>query len=201
MRERARAMRSRVLERLERGPLGLSDLQRVDRALSAALELRDAALSDDHDVDALHPGRTVLILVDDLAVTDSLLLAAGAQLESLRPELRSVPVDPEVMEVLNGIPTPRIDAGAGADAAVGTVGADDLLERLLSLSPSLLDVVLAERLDHARHLHLRDRSLWPEGLAVEEAVYLPLAQRRGGLIALRYERWHRAFAARAARAG
>jgi hypothetical protein len=200
MRERAEAMRRRVRARLEREPLALRDLHRVDDAVTAALEPRDALLENDHDIDALHPGRTVLILLDDLAVTDALLLAVGAHLESVRSDLRSVPADTGVRDVLDCIATPLLfpAAGGGAGSADGMA---DLLEQLIVLNAEVLDVALAERLDQARHLHLRDRSVWMEGLAVEEAVYLPLAQRRGGSFGRRYERWHRAFSARMVRAG
>jgi hypothetical protein len=178
-------MRQRVRDRLSREIIPLSGLRHVDVALTAALEWRDALLADDHDIDALHPARTVLILIDDAALTDPDLLAAAACHESVRPELCVRPMPDGVA----ALPSPL-------DSPV-----DELLEALVLLDGPGAAAVIAERLDHARHLHLRPRDQWPAGLALEEAVYLPLASRHGGLIGRRYERWHRAFTRRIAGAG
>jgi hypothetical protein len=171
-------MRQRVRDRLSREAIPQSGLRQIDDALTAALEWRDAILPDDHDIDALHPARTILILLDDAALTDPALLAAAALHESVRPDLCVT------SEWGVALPSPL-------DLPV-----DELLEALVLLDRPLADVVLAERLDHARHLHLRPRSEWPAGLAMEEAVYLPLARRHDGPIGRRYERWHRAFTRR-----
>jgi hypothetical protein len=194
MRERARAMRQRVLDRASNEALSYADLQLLDAALSASLSHRDEILPDDHDIDALHAARSVLILLDDARVTDPVALAAAALLESERPDLDVVatggytPPD-AVLRVLAAMPSHT------------AVPLDVLLEELLPLEPDLMAVVLSERIDHARHLHLRPRELWQAGLEVEEAVYLPLAARYGGLIGRRYARWHRAFTARIGAAG
>ncbi len=185
-------MRQRVIDRLSAEPLSRGQIEMVDAALTASLGHRDALLADDHDIDALHPGRTVLILVDDARMVDAELLATAALLESVRLDMR-VPAGLRVATgagwASRGMPTPL------------DVSVDDLVEAMLALTGDELDVVLAERLDHARHLHLRPRGEWASGLAIEEGVYLGLASRRGGLLGRRYERWHRAFSARIARAG
>jgi hypothetical protein len=194
MRERARAMRQRVLDRATHEALSYADLQLLDASLSAALSHRDSLLPDDHDIDALHPARSVLILMDDARVADPVALAAAALMESERPDLDAVatggctPPD-AVRQALARMPSHK------------TIPLDVLLESLLPLEPDLMAAVLSERLDHARHLHLRARELWRAGLEVEEAVYLPLAARYGGLIERRYARWHRAFTARIGAAG
>jgi hypothetical protein len=193
LRERSAAMLHRVLERAAKEALSRNDLTMIEHALSAALLLRDAVLEDDHDIDALHPARTVLILLDDARMTDPATLAAAALLESGRDDLAvavdHAPIPDHVRAIHARIPTPRShDKG-------------DLLEALLGLEGDLLDVALAERLDHARHLHLRDRALWAAGFRLEEEIYLPLAERRGGLVGRRYARWHGAFAKRMAAAG
>jgi hypothetical protein len=113
--------------------------------------------------------------MDDARVSDSAILSLAAIIESERPDLRVVD-----------------ERGA----AIPVPGEADLLERLLALEHDHLMVALAERLDHARHLHLRPRDLWQERLALEEEVYLPLARRTGGIVAARYDRWHRSFRAR-----
>jgi hypothetical protein len=179
-------MRQRVLDRAALEPLGERDLALIDHCLTAALAVRDAVLADDHHVDALHPARTVLILLDDALMRDPGLLAAAALLDSSGPAF----VLPE-----DGADT-RAHAMAAAVPTPHSVGPDELLEALVGLPPDLLDVALAERLDHARHLHLRDSGLHAAGLALEERVYLPLARRRGGLVGRRYDRWYTAFCRR-----
>ena len=78
---------------------------------------------------------------------------------------------------------------------------DELAEALLGLPGPILIAAVAERLDHARHLHLRPVSLWREGLALEESVYLPIAMRASDALSRRYQRWHSAFTRRLERAG
>ncbi|HEX6694717.1 MAG TPA: hypothetical protein VF035_08485 [Longimicrobiales bacterium] len=176
-------MRQRVLERAAHEPLSAGDLARIDRCLTAALAVRDAALPDDHHVDALHPARTVLILLDDARMTDPGLLAAATLVDSNGSAFAapSDAADARALALAAAIPTPQ------------SVEADELLEALLGLHSDLLDVALAERLDHARHLHLRDSAGHAAALALEERIYLPLAERRGGLVGRRYDRWHTAF--------
>ena len=178
-------MRQRVRDRLSREIITLAGLRHVDDALTAALERRDSLLADDHDIDALHPARTVLILIDDAALIDPDLLAAAACHESVRPDLRLRPRPDGIAQLPGPLDMP----------------VDELLEALVLLGGDGTAAVLAERLDHARHLHLRPRAEWAAGLALEESVYLPLASRHGGLIDRRYERWHRAFRRRITAAG
>ena len=183
MRERATLMHQRVIDRYAREAVGRGEIDRVSRSLMLALSHRDALLADDHHIDLLHPARTLLILMDDAGVMDAVVLALAALVESEKPEMAGTAAQPTSHRTAV-VPT-RF-----------TTGRDSLLEELLALEPALVDVALAERLDHARHLHLRPRADWGPGFALEEAVYLPLAERRGGLVGRRYARWERAFRAR-----
>lgn len=186
MRDRANAMRARVIARLSREAVDVENLQIVDRSVSAALSLRDGRLADDHHVDMLHPARSALILMDDAAIADPVLVAAAATLESrdLDLTLDLDRIDLRVSAVVRGIPSPVTTPRA------------ELVEMLLSLNRDRMAVALSERLDHARHLHLRSPDLWAAGLELEECAYLPLAARFGGAIGRRYDRWHRAFVRR-----
>lgn len=181
-------MRSRVLERIARERVDPTGLKLFDEAITAALSVRDAQFADDHHVDLLHPARTALILIDDVLVTDPMLLSIAALLESYDTS-RAVPsaqikeMNAAAAAALRAIPTP------GGDG-------DALLERLLALPAEHLTIALAERLDHARHLHLRPAEVQAAALHLESTVYLPLARRSGGLLGKRYERWHAATTAR-----
>lgn len=185
MRDRASAMRSRVLDRFSAVQPEARGSARIDAAITATLGMRDALLDDDHDIDGLHPARTVLILMDDVGVTDPGLLAIGAFLESSDERLavpleRVAAIDPGAAAAVRSIPTPL------------STSRDELLEKLLALPEDLLAAALAERLDHARHFHLRPASGWGDAISIETQAYLPLALRAGGLLARRYERWHSA---------
>jgi hypothetical protein len=98
-------------------------------------------------------------------------------------------IDEAAAAVVQSIPTPL------------TTDPEDLLEQLLALTPARLLVALAERLDHARHFHLRPHELWRSAVEVETRTYLPLALRTGGLLGRRYERWHSAALERLRRHG
>jgi hypothetical protein len=184
LRDRAAAMRLRVLDRVKLEPWNRSDIDNLDSALSAALAHRDALLGDDHDIDLLHPARVVLILLDDARINDPATLAGAALIESERRDLATPLADRHTR-----VPTPL-------DRPL-----DELAEALLDLPAASLAAAIAERLDHARHLHLRPIPLWRDRLALEESVYLPIAARASDALARRYQRWHSAFIRRLERSG
>ena len=168
-------MQRRLARRLEQ--VGLDDAARarvVDRAVSE-MRRRATMLGDEH-FETLHPARTLLILVDDCAVVDADVLEAAAAVESEHASLRAS----AAAELVRRVPTP--------DAA-----ADGLLEALVSADQAVRLVALAERLDHARHLHLRDRSVWPEFHRLIGAVYAPVAARTHDRLARRYDWWWHTF--------
>jgi hypothetical protein len=57
-------------------------------------------------------------------------------------------------------------------------------------------IALAERLDHARHLHLMSAVAAAPFHSLIETVYLPVAERSCPPLARRLERWAQAFARR-----
>jgi hypothetical protein len=57
-------------------------------------------------------------------------------------------------------------------------------------------IALAERLDHARHLHLAPRSEWAQSYHRIRTAYLPVALRAHPDLARRYRWWTSMFARR-----
>lgn len=166
-----------------------AEVSTLARAYSMAMVPRVAALEDDHHPAYLHPGRSALILLRDVGGVDVSVLSIAAVHESQDGALR-LPVErveaelgPEVAEGLTSIPLP---------------GDERLVERLVGLGPALSLAALAERLDHLRHLHVRDdlAESWTE--AYDEAVeaWLPFASRVHETLARRYTHWARRFVRR-----
>ncbi|HEX6938654.1 MAG TPA: hypothetical protein VF158_04530 [Longimicrobiales bacterium] len=185
---RAAAMTARVLEAAARAGIAEPGVRSIEAALDAAMQPRIRRLADDHDPAYLHPGRTVLILLEDAGVTDPAVLSAGALTESLRPDLAAAPpaavrLAPDTLELLAEVPTPAHDR-------------DTLLERLVSASAPARLVALAERLDHVRHLHLLGRSHWAPLHRETRDIYLPVADRTDPTLARRLRYWCTTFAER-----
>jgi hypothetical protein len=161
----------------------------VRAALAAALLHRAARVGDDHDPRLLHPARTVLILLSDAACRDAAVLSAAAFVDSLDADLvpaegtaRSVLAE-RAAALLREVPLP-------ADAR------DDLLERLVCAPAEAALVAVAERLDHARHLHLRPGLDWQTLHAQVQETYVPVAARIAPGIGRRLDRWAEAFRSR-----
>ena len=157
----------------------------IGTAMEAAKAPRLAVIHDDHDPDYLHPGRTALVLLDDVGLTDPLALAAACVLDTRRGDLE--PPDREVTE--------RVSADVTAfRSAVPRPGTVTLLEDLLGSEPDVVLVALAERLDQVRHAHMWG-DLGEARAAHREAfeVYLKMAERVHARLAARYTHWCRAF--------
>ena len=160
----------------------------VARAIEVAMVPRLAALDDDHHPDYLHPGRTTVILLDDVGLADPVALAAASLLDTRRGDLE--------------VPDHEIDDLVSHDVtafrrAVPRSGSETLLEDLLGSEQDVVLVALAERLDQVRHAHLWDDS--SEGREVHQEVsnvYLKMAERTHDRLAARYAYWHRAFGER-----
>ena len=152
----------------------------VRGALAEALAVRDADVGDDHDPRYLHPARTIRILIADGACRSVGALAAAAFVDTLDPDLAPVPPTALLRSLVGAVPRPDRDA-------------DQLLERIITADHDVALVALAERLDHARHLHMRRELLWSEFHAEARAVYIPAARRFAAQIAHRFERWADAF--------
>lgn len=169
--------------------LGLADadVAALVRAHELAMAPRIARLESERDPRYLHPGRTVLVLIQDAGVGHATTLAAAALVESEFPELEVPPeliaqaVAPEVARLRDAVPVPR-------------VAAQELAERLVVAGEAVRLIALAERLDQLRHAHL-----WPDierrraAHATATAIYLPVAERTDAALARRYRYWCRTF--------
>jgi (p)ppGpp synthase/HD superfamily hydrolase len=158
--------------------------------LVAAYEMsvahRLAVLGDVFHPDLLHPARTALILLEDAGCTDDVVLAAATLTESEFAPLR-LP-DARVRAVFGD----RVaDLVAAVPAPAGST--ETLLEELVGLPRDVALIAVAERLDHARHLHFRENGVWPSFLEQIREVYLPLAGRVSGGLQTRLSRWSGAF--------
>ena len=171
-------MHNRLAHRLDRAGLTPDARASVLQANARALLHRVGVLGDDEHFDALHPSRAILILLDDCEVADAAVLAATAQVESFDERLR-VSGD---AGLARGVPLP--DRG------------ERLLEELVIASAEIRLIALAERLDHARHLHLRPRSSWTPFHRTIAQVYTPIARRTHPRLARRFEWWECMFARR-----
>lgn len=246
---RARRMLDRLRSRLEQTPLPEADRRQVAGALARALDVRIPRVDHDHDHRLLHPGRTLLILLDDAGCTQASLLVAGVALETRFPEMA---LPPEILEALpagsgrwwaeqggwetgepreparesapsaeesapsaeesarpagESVPLPDPapefdfspldpgwDARAGGEPTPGgTVASSpdpELLERLVTLPPGPLLVVLAEALDQLRHLHTEEgRPALARGAALAAQLYVPLSRRVAESAPVLARRW------------
>lgn len=177
---RATAMAERLLKTARELGIGEAGIERILDAHETAMRPRERLLDSDHHPDYLHPGRTALILMLDTEIRDPVLIAAGALLETMRPELAADVVDDDVRTLLAEIPSPTRDG-------------ELLTEALLLAEPEVCTVALAERLDQVRHLHLRPREEWEPTHRMAEDVYLPIAVRTESTMARRYRWWCRTF--------
>jgi hypothetical protein len=180
VRERAGAMLERVASET-RGVLDNAAAVTVRAALAVVLESRAAALADDHDPRLLHPARTIRILIADSDCRSADALAAAAFAESVDAHLALQPGAGPLRALLHAVPTP------------GTAADDELLECIVTADHDVALIALAERLDHARHLHLRP-DLDPRAFHAQvRAVYASAARRFSPRIARRFEHWADAF--------
>lgn len=158
--------------------------------LSVARRLR--LLGDVFHEDLLHPARTALILITDAGCIDDAVLTAATLVDTEFPELQ--PTQSEIRTAFGE----RV--GDLVAAVPNPAGNEALLEDLVVAPHDVALIALAERLDHARHLHFRERALWTDFYAQINGVYLPLAGRLSPPIQQRLSHWSGAFAKRLARA-
>lgn len=184
---RARAMGARLAATAERLGVGAEGRALMAAAFDAGMEPRARAGLDDHAPDYLHTARTALILMDDATVADPVSLAAALVTETRDPALRPsgsaiAALGEAVVERVRAVPDPR-EEGV-------------LLERLVAAPLPVLMLTLAERLDHARHLHLRPPEEWAPYHALTCAAHAVAAARAHPLLRRRFEWWCRTFAGR-----
>lgn len=168
---RAREMHARLEDRLARAGLPDTGRGQVLDTHARALAHRLRVLHDEEHFDLLHPSRTLLILLDDCDVVDADVLAAAASIESEHPALRIEPAN----DLARATPNPDT--------------AESLIEALVVESTEVRLIALAERLDHARHLHLAEPARWAPFHASMCAVYAPVARRTHPRLAQRCDRW------------
>lgn len=186
--ERHELMAASVASAARASGLEEEDVDRLARAHALAMEPRLAALEDDHHPAYLHPGRTVLLLLQDIGPLAVEALSTAALHESEDPSLR---VGAEAIAAALG------DEVAGRLASLPLPGDERLLERLVTLEHETLLVALAERLDQLRHAHLRaDRNWWTSIHEEAAAAWLPVAERTHPRLADRYRHWYRTFGRR-----
>jgi (p)ppGpp synthase/HD superfamily hydrolase len=168
------------------GRAGVGNVDLVTDAYHIALRPRIGYLRDVFHPDMLHPARTALILIENAGCRDAETLAAAEVTDTLVPQMQ--------------LPLPEIDAALGSRvatlvASVPRPGGDaaTLIEGLVTADYDVALIALAERLDHARHLHMREPALWRAYFDETKAVYLPVAQRIHDDLYHRYSRWIRGF--------
>lgn len=191
VRGRADAMAARLDDTAARLGVGREGRELIAAAHRAAMRPRDLRLDARHP-DYLHGARTALILMEDAEVRDAPTLAAAIVTETRSALLRA----PAETLVGLGAGIAELSAAVPVPAAAG----EGLLEALLLTPAPVALIAVAERLDHARHLHLRDRAEWERDHALTCAVYAPFAARVHPRIGRRFEWWCGAFSRRFLRA-
>lgn len=185
-RERVERMALRLDRDARRHGASGADAAALVAAFRLAMPPRMSRFDDDHHPDVLHTARTALILLEDANVVDRDTLCAAAVCETWDPSLAPARVAVEdalgsgVAALLDAVPVP---AWSG----------DRLLEDLLAAPQAAALVALAERLDHARHLHLRDGSDWHAYHALTRDIYVPVAERHNAPLAARIGWWCATF--------
>ena len=165
---------------------GVADVGLVLRAFQLAMQPRLEFLPDVFHHDMLHPARTALILIENTRTTDARVLAAAQLIDTYAPHLRATAQEiagvlgEDVAKVAAAVPDPAADR-------------ETLIEKLVTAADDVALIALAERLDHARHLHMRDPAEWRDYFEQTRAVYVPVAQRVHPELHRRFERWAGAF--------
>jgi hypothetical protein len=167
--------------------LGVGDSTLLERAFERALAPRMDRLDDDHDPRFLHPGRTALILMDDVSYHDPHGLATAILTESESPELAcdsesDRPGDPEALTraLAEARRIPRMEDEEG------------LAEALVTAPDPVPVIALAEYLDQLRHLRLwADPERVRARAATASRILVPFAARVHPVLARRFEWWAR----------
>ena len=159
-------------------------IELVGRAYAMAMRPREGVM-DEHDPADLHPGRCVLILLQDVGPLPADVLAAAAVHESEDPRFCTpvamvrATLGDGVADLVESLPLPNDE---------------QLAARLVTLEEGARLAALAERLDHLRHAHLRKDPVWWRALREETmAAWAPVAERTHPRLADRYRAWLRAM--------
>jgi hypothetical protein len=184
--ERPRAMAERLASAARREGLAATDIAHITRVYNRIIDHRAAFLPHDRYGDELHPGRSAVILLDDVGTPPAAAVVVAIVLDSEHPDWMLA--EDEVRELAGGdaaalldeLPAPADDAEHG-------------LETLLAASTGARLAAVAERLDHARHLHLRPPGEWRAFHESIERVYAPIATRTNAMLEYRLARWSGMF--------
>lgn len=166
----------------------------LGRTHETAMAIRNEVLSDDHDSRYLHPGRSALILLQDVGETDAAVLGAAVIVDSQFPELMP---NAASLRHASAVEARWLEDALALRAEIPRSGDEMLAERLVTAPDRARRAALAERLDHLRHAHI-DLDLGQRRRVHEEAeaVYLGIAQRTHAELERRYRWWCRMFASR-----
>lgn len=172
-------MAERLARESARAGLPAGPIQRLSETVSTVAETRAFRTGDREHFTVLHTARTALILIEDCGVRDAELLIAAAALDTVEPELMPepewLPLEPGELELLR-------DTRAAVDSEFA-------IEELLVASDAIRLLAISEALDHARHLHLRQREAWPAFHETARAFFLPIAGRTHEALARRFQWW------------
>ena len=193
-RERGEKMGLRVTRAAAEIGLSPAACAWLGRTHETAMAIRNEALSDDHDSRYLHPGRSALILLQDVGETDAAVLGTAIIVDSQFPELMP---DEASLRGLSAAEARWVEDALELRVEIPRSGDEMLAERLVTASDRARRSALAERLDHLRHAHI-DLDLVKRRQVHEEAeaVYLVIAQRTHAELERRYRWWCRMFASR-----
>jgi hypothetical protein len=184
---RAEAMSRRLTRTATRLGVDAAGLDVMRRAFELAMAPRFRDGLEDHHPDYLHTARTALILMDDARIADPCVLAAAlvteTRDESLMLDAAALVELGPAAALAESVPQPRL-AGEG------------IAEGLVVAAREARLIAVAERLDHARHLHLRGREEWPAYHALTRRVYVPVAERTHPALAGRITWWCTTFETR-----
>ena len=171
---RAEAMGRRLARTADRLGIDTDGRALILDAFRLAMGPRLDRIEEDHHPDYLHPARTALILMDDTREADPVTLAAALFVETRDPTLAA--------------PADAMHRVSPADVPI-PARTPRLLEALLARPAPAIRIAAAERLDHARHLHLRPESEWGEAHAATREAYVPVTRRVDGTLAARLAWW------------
>jgi hypothetical protein len=183
-------MATRLERALEGHGVTRSNREAILQAHGEAGVFREAFLPPDEDhPDWLHPGRTLLVLLDDGGIRDRDLLVLAAGVDQREPQ--HIPAG--TRRSLEAAGFPLFAEGFGGESDPDEEAG--WLEAAILLDPGSLTLLVAEGLDLVRHLHLLPPSA-SRARAAHRGVNLlaPLAYRIGGTLERRFRWWTRRVA-------
>lgn len=163
-------------------------IETVLKGLQEAGVHRSPHFTDEEDPAWLHPGRVLLLLRVDAGVSDPEVLRWAAGVDQAFAPWTA----PGTRAVLDAVGFPTLERGL-FQAEVQEW--DDWLTAAVLLDSPWDLVLLADALDHLRHLHVNpDPGLRARGARVAEALIAPVADRAGGTLQRRIRWWVRRVA-------